>query len=155
MVFWTGRRPRLQQFETSIEQLLDALNRASVLLEDYRPENQSRVIEAVGRLPAHLDAMAAAAATPEVAELRVPRQLIDFVDAGTNPDLLTRQLLDAAVTQSERCKGKVEALADYEAALQREALSAFPELAAHLQASEEAASSSSNGEASKRAKTSQ
>ena len=123
----------IKQFESSVEQLLDALHKANVLLEDPRPENQARLVEAVGRLPAHLDTMAAAAAAGPMADLRVPRELFDFLEAGTNPDLFTRQLLASAVAQSEQCKGKVEALADYREALERETLALFPELQAELQ----------------------
>ncbi len=123
----------IKHFEATVEHLLDALHKANVLLEDYRPENQARIVEAIGGLPAHLDAMAAAAAAGPVADLRVPRELFDFLEAGQNPDLFTRQLLASAVAQSELCKGKVEALADYRDALERETIAVFPELQAELQ----------------------
>jgi mediator of RNA polymerase II transcription subunit 10 len=123
----------VKHFEATVEQLLDALHKASVLLEDYRPENQARIVEAIGGLPARLDAMAAAGAAGPVADLRVPKELFDFLEEGQNPDLFTRQLLASAVAQSELCKGKVEALAEYRDALERETVAVFPEMQAELQ----------------------
>jgi hypothetical protein len=120
------------QLESGIEQLLDALHKTSVLLEEFRPENQGRLQDGVSRLPAQLDAVAVAASSNQVRALSVPRQLFDFLDSGTNPDLLTKQLIERAVAESELCKGKVVALADYHAQLHAEAVNAFPELKAVL-----------------------
>lgn len=55
-----------------------------------------------------------------------------FIDTGRNPDLYTHEVLAGLVRESEQVRGKLHALADYEALLRAEMVAAFPQLDAHL-----------------------
>ena len=120
------------ELEASLEQLLESFHQVGSLLSDFRPENQTRLVDSVGGLAPKLDRLAAAAAAPSVAAVRVPRRLFDFLDSGSNPDLLTQQTLAAVVAASEQCKGKLAALGDFHEQLAREAVEVFPELAEEM-----------------------
>lgn len=61
-------------------------------------------------------------------DVLLPKELFNFLDVGTNPDLFTKQVLEGSVRESEICKGKIDALSDFHDVLEKEVISAFPEL---------------------------
>lgn len=118
--------------DSSIEKLLETLRKTSVLVEDFKLENQERVLDGLQQVAAELDAVGAVAASHGRA-IRMPKRLWDFVDAGRNPQLFTKQVVADAVRESEVCKGKVLALQDYYSHLRRLTLQYFPELEAEVE----------------------
>lgn len=69
---------------------------------------------------------------PELAKVKVPKELIQYVEDGRNPDVYTRQFVEIVVQENQVVKGKAEAFRGFGECLLKEAGEAFPELEAEL-----------------------
>lgn len=58
----------------------------------------------------------------------IPPELIQYVDNGRNPDIYSRELVEAARKSNQIMKGKKEAFADFRDVLAGEMRRAMPEL---------------------------
>lgn len=117
----------MQELQSAIEALVDTIGQTSVLVEDFRPENQGRILSNLHKTVVTLDKIASSA-TVAGANVQIPKQLFEYVDAGKNPELFTKQLISSTVRDSEIAKGKVTALLDFHSCLEKDAIEAFPEL---------------------------
>lgn len=62
----------------------------------------------------------------------MPREVIQYVEDGRNPDVYTREFVEVAVKQNQLLHGKVEAMKGFRDTLVEEVEAAFPELAVEL-----------------------
>lgn len=70
----------------------------------------------------------ASASSPSASSIRVPPELIQYVDGGRNPDIYTREFVELARRGNQLMKGKQEAFGSFRDILAREMASALPEV---------------------------
>ena len=68
------------------------------------------------------------AAKPEL-DVAVPREVIQYIEDGRNPDIYTREFIEIVVKQNQFMKGKMEAYRDFRDVLADQIKVSFPELA--------------------------
>ena len=81
-----------------------------------------------GDLHGSLVRLNAAASSSNATPIRVPPELIQYVDGGRNPDIYTREFVELARRGNQLMKGKQEAFASFRDILAREMASALPEV---------------------------
>lgn len=94
-------------------------------------ETNTRALDltsASGDLHASLVRLHASASSPSASSIRVPPELIQYVEVGRNPDIYTRDFVEAARRGNQLMKGKQEAFASFRDILAREMASALPEV---------------------------
>ncbi|CRG85829.1 RNA polymerase II mediator complex protein Nut2, putative [Talaromyces islandicus] len=64
---------------------------------------------------------------PPIANVRLPPEIIDYVDAARNPDIYTREFVELVQRGNQDLKGKQEAFSSFRDVLAREMRSAMPE----------------------------
>lgn len=79
-------------------------------------------------LHASLTDLHASASAPTALPIRIPPELIQYVDAGRNPDIYTREFVELARRGNQLMKGKKEAFGSFRDVLAREMASALPEV---------------------------
>jgi mediator of RNA polymerase II transcription subunit 10 len=62
----------------------------------------------------------------------IPPELIQYVDNGRNPDIYTRELVEAARKSNQLMRGKMEAFADFRDVLAGKMRDAMPEVEADV-----------------------
>jgi len=67
------------------------------------------------------------AAKPEL-DVAVPREVIQYIEDGRNPDIYTREFIEIVVKQNQFMKGKMEAYRDFRDVLADQIKVSFPEL---------------------------
>ncbi|KFX93430.1 hypothetical protein V490_04835 [Pseudogymnoascus sp. VKM F-3557] len=82
----------------------------------------------VTHLHASLTQLHASASSPSATPIRVPPELIQYVDAGRNPDIYTREFVELARRGNQLMKGKKQAFGSFRDILAREMASALPEV---------------------------
>ncbi|KFY92010.1 hypothetical protein V500_04369 [Pseudogymnoascus sp. VKM F-4518 (FW-2643)] len=82
----------------------------------------------VAHLHASLTKLHASASSPSATPIRVPPELIQYVDAGRNPDIYTREFVELARRGNQLMKGKKQAFGSFRDILAREMASALPEV---------------------------
>eukprot|EP00192_Tetraselmis_astigmatica_P014935 CAMPEP_0117653080 /NCGR_PEP_ID=MMETSP0804-20121206/2995_1 /TAXON_ID=1074897 /ORGANISM="Tetraselmis astigmatica, Strain CCMP880" /LENGTH=160 /DNA_ID=CAMNT_0005459221 /DNA_START=182 /DNA_END=661 /DNA_ORIENTATION=+ len=63
----------------------------------------------------------------ELRDVKVPVDLLRYIDVGGSPDVFTAETIKHAVEQNQRSKGKVTAFRELQRALQEQAQQVFPE----------------------------
>lgn len=121
----------LAAFQGQVEALLETLRETSVLVDDFRPENQPRILSQLNEAVSQMDRVAHSASEAG-SDVLMPKTLFNYIDNGRNPDIFTKELIASSVRESEVCKGKLVALDDYLEQLAAKALAEFPELEPHL-----------------------
>mmetsp|Transcript_1790 Transcript_1790/g.5577 ORF Transcript_1790/g.5577 Transcript_1790/m.5577 type:complete len:177 (-) Transcript_1790:71-601(-) len=120
-----------QAIETLSREVLgtiQALDNASVLIEDYRTDSHERLIQTFNEIVDQFSKVERTVAlNPDLAEIQVPLALLDCVDKGKNPELFTKQSLDECVAQNKATKGRLDALRVFRDTLESELEQAFPE----------------------------
>ncbi|KAH8692791.1 mediator of RNA polymerase II transcription subunit 10, partial [Talaromyces proteolyticus] len=64
---------------------------------------------------------------PLVTNIKLPPEIIDYVDGARNPDIYTREFVELVQRGNQDLKGKQEAFASFRDVLAREMRSAMPE----------------------------
>ena len=59
--------------------------------------------------------------------ISLPPEIIDYIDQGRNPDIYTRELVEAVQRSNQYLKGKSEAFAGFRDILAREMIKGIPE----------------------------
>lgn len=62
------------------------------------------------------------------AEVAVPREVIQYIEDGRNPDIYTREFVEIVIKQNQFMKGKMEAYRDFRDVLAEQIRISFPEL---------------------------
>ena len=117
----------MEDFEAEIKFLLEDIRKTTMIVEDFRVENQARLLEDIQKIVSRFDKISKLA-DESAKNILLPKELFAFLDSGTNPDLFTKQVLESSIRDSEICKGKIEALSEFADLLQKEAIAAYPEL---------------------------
>jgi mediator of RNA polymerase II transcription subunit 10 len=89
---------------------------------------RAQLIFSSTHLHASLTQLHASASTPSATPIRVPPELIQYVDAGRNPDIYTREFVELARRGNQLMKGKKQAFGSFRDILAREMASALPEV---------------------------
>ena len=63
---------------------------------------------------------------PKVQDIQVPLEVFDYIDAGRNPQLYTKDCMEKAVGKNEEVKGKIDAYRMFKARLMVELTQVFP-----------------------------
>ncbi|KAI1913465.1 RNA polymerase II mediator complex subunit [Ophidiomyces ophidiicola] len=64
---------------------------------------------------------------PPLHSVKLPPEIIDYVDAARNPDIYTREFVELVQKSNQDLKGKMEAFASFQEVLAKEMESAMPE----------------------------
>jgi len=133
-----------QPVERIIESLLAQIFELEQTLASYAPEQHAALLPA--RLAALLASVqrlrSAAASDAALAAVRVPVDLLAWVDAGGHPDMYVRRTFEDARRDNQIAKGRVEAVAALKGALLGAARTARP---AAVEAYERAAGGGGTG----------
>jgi mediator of RNA polymerase II transcription subunit 10 len=100
------------------------------LLTQHSPfhPTQGQLTLSSAHLHASLTQLHASASSPSATPIRVPPELIQYVDAGRNPDIYTREFVELARRGNQLMKGKKQAFGSFRDILAREMASALPEV---------------------------
>jgi len=67
-------------------------------------------------------------------DIQIPKKLFEFIDNGINPDLFSRNVLQASLKESEAVRGKIGALEEFAHFLEKDIRIKFPDLKETLEA---------------------
>lgn len=68
------------------------------------------------------------ASSPAIADVTLPREVIQYIEDGRNPDIYTREFVELVVKQNQLMNGKRQAFARFRDVLAQQMKARFPEL---------------------------
>ncbi|RPB17574.1 hypothetical protein P167DRAFT_514813 [Morchella conica CCBAS932] len=118
----------LKNVDGHLRAVIETLYEISVGVYGYQgPESTDVLANQINKLSTQYGTLANAASKlpPDVA---VPREVIQYIEDGRNPDIYTREFVEIVVKQNQFMKGKMEAYRDFRDVLAEQIKVSFPEL---------------------------
>lgn len=88
------------------------------------PETQQQLVRKIHQLTTSLSTLSTSSSSLPIG---LPPEIIDYIDQGRNPDIYTRELVEAVQRSNQYLKGKSEAFAGFRDMLAEEIVKGIPE----------------------------
>ncbi|KAK9451786.1 transcription factor subunit Med10 of mediator complex-domain-containing protein [Limtongia smithiae] len=123
----------LQAQEDRLHQIIETILELAISVHDYESVAQSRdaVVARVNLFTSQL-AELESAARESLADVLVPREIIQYIEDGRNPNVYTREFIELLVKQNQFVNGKLHAMRDFRDVLADQIREAYPELSAEV-----------------------
>ncbi|KAF8543931.1 mediator complex, subunit Med10, partial [Trichophaea hybrida] len=92
------------------------------------PESSDVVAVTIKDLVDQFQRLGVSASSPAIADVKLPREVIQYVEDGRNPDIYTREFVELVVKQNQLMNGKRRAFARFRDVLAQQMEARFPEL---------------------------
>ncbi|KAJ8097901.1 transcription factor subunit Med10 of mediator complex-domain-containing protein [Lipomyces tetrasporus] len=121
--------PALQAQEDRLRQVIETLIELAIGVHDYESVAQSKdaVIARVNLLTSQLSELASTA-KESVSDVLVPREIVQYIEDGRNPNVYTREFVELLVKQNQFVNGKMRAMRDFRDVLAEQIRETYPEL---------------------------
>ncbi|KAJ3417033.1 hypothetical protein HDV05_007515 [Chytridiales sp. JEL 0842] len=113
------------QVEIKLLELLDTLFKISLTVADFQPDSNAILQKRINRVASQLSDLNS---LKETLDLKVPMNVLDYIDDGKNPDLYTKELVQLLVDKNQKTKGRVDAIQTLRNDLGKELRRNYPEL---------------------------
>lgn len=87
------------------------------------PETQQQLVRKIHQLTTSLATLSTSSSAHTIS---LPPEIIDYIDQGRNPDIYTRELVEAVQRSNQYLKGKSEAFAGFRDMLAEEMIKGIP-----------------------------
>ncbi|KAF6222623.1 hypothetical protein HO133_000670 [Letharia lupina] len=88
------------------------------------PDTQQQLVRKIHQLTTSLSTLSTSSSSLPIG---LPPEIIDYIDQGRNPDIYTRELVEAVQRSNQYLKGKSEAFAGFRDMLAEEIVKGIPE----------------------------
>ncbi|KAK9365456.1 transcription factor subunit Med10 of mediator complex-domain-containing protein [Lipomyces kononenkoae] len=121
--------PALQAQEDRLRQIIETILELAIGVHDYESVAQSKeaVVARVNLLTSQLSDLDRAA-KENVADVLVPREILQYIEDGRNPNVYTREFVELLVKQNQFVYGKMRAMRDFRDVLADQIRETYPEL---------------------------
>ncbi|KAK9476543.1 transcription factor subunit Med10 of mediator complex-domain-containing protein [Lipomyces japonicus] len=125
--------PNLKNQEDRLRQLLETLLELGIAVHDYEsvPQSRDATIARVNILTSQLSSLDKHA-QESVSDVLVPREIVQYIEDGRNPNVYSREFVELLVKQNQFVNGKMRAVRDFRDILGAMVKQAYPELAADV-----------------------
>jgi mediator of RNA polymerase II transcription subunit 10 len=120
----SGTTAQLEQLEQQLECAIENVRQVRIVVSDFQPQGQpalNQKLQQICRDLAEIDKL-----RPSVSDIQVPLEVFDYIDAGRNPQLFTKDCMEKAHSKNEEVKGKITAYRTFKARLLVELSAVFP-----------------------------
>jgi len=133
---------KLEPLEDSLEKIIENIRQLGVIVSDFQPNGQTVLNQKVNNIIGGLKEIDSYKSS--LADIHIPLEVFDFIDAGKNPQLYTKDCLDKALSKNETVKGKIDLYKKFRQELTKQLGKVYPEeIGEYCRIRDQASSSSS------------
>ena len=114
----------LDALEEQLERRIENVRQIQIIVSDFQPQGQPALNQKLQQIVKDLQEIDKV--RPKVQDIQVPLEVFDYIDAGRNPQLYTKDCMEKAVSKNEEVKGKIDAYRMFKARLMVELTNVFP-----------------------------
>jgi len=122
----------MDDLEQKLEVLIENIRQLGIIVSDFKPQGQvilnqkiNQVVNSLSEINRFKD---------QAQDVQIPAQVFDYIDEGRNPQLYTKDCMEAAVANNEQVKGKIDSYKRFRAMLLVELTKVFPNEVARYRA---------------------
>merc|ERR1711931_172318 len=115
---------KFEALEQSLEMFIENTRQIGIIVSDFQPQGQAVLNQKLNTLATGLQEIDRLRG--QLADVHVPLHVFDYIDAGKNPQLYTKDCMEKALMRNEAVKGKIDALSCFKAQLVLELGKVFP-----------------------------
>jgi mediator of RNA polymerase II transcription subunit 10 len=109
---------KFNELEQTLEQFQENARHMGVIASEFTPRSQEPLLNKIHTMVhglRQLDKL-----REQLVDVRVPIELLDYVDQGKNPQLYTKEFLERTLNKNKEINGKIELYKKFQASLLRE-----------------------------------
>jgi len=115
----------LEQLENHLETFIENVRQIGILVSDFQPQSQQVLNQKLQNMISNMQEIDKLRSP--VQEVHVPLEVFEYIDGGKNPQLYTKDCMEKAMAKNEQVNGRIQNLKAFNADLQAELATAFPE----------------------------
>eukprot|EP00794_Sanderia_malayensis_P018666 gene18666-20551_t len=121
-----GTEDRFDNLQQNIELFIETTRQIGIMVSDFQPGSQDILNDKLNSLIIDMQKMEKCKSL--VQDVEVPLEIFQYVDAGKNPELYTKDCLERALVKNTEVKCKTDAYKKFRTALTEELTKEFPEM---------------------------
>ena len=114
----------LDHLEKQLERSIENVRQIQIIVSDFQQQGQPGFNQKLHQIVKDLHEIDKV--RPKVQDIQVPLEVFEYIDAGRNPQLYTKDCMEKAVGKNEEVKGKIDAYRMFKARLMVELTTVFP-----------------------------
>jgi len=116
---------KIELLEGTFEKIIEDTRKLSLVVSNFQPTGQLVLNQTINQLVGSLRDIDSQKS--HFAETHIPHEVFDYIDAGKNPQLFTKDCIEKALNKNEQIKGKIELYKKFRTELLSQLQSVFPE----------------------------
>ncbi|CAK8679634.1 mediator of RNA polymerase II transcription subunit 10-like [Clavelina lepadiformis] len=116
---------KFEVLEENLEQFIETVRRLGIIVSDFPPQGQNVLNQKVNSMITTLKEIENCKSA--FADVQIPLEVFDYIDAGKNPQLYTKDCIEKALMKNELVKGKTDVYRKFRKELMSQLTTIFPE----------------------------
>ena len=116
---------KLEPLEDSLEKIVENIRQLGVIVSDFQPQGQAVLNQKVNYIIGGLKEIDNYKSS--LTDIHIPLEVFDYIDAGKNPQLYTKDCIDKALSKNETVKGKIDLYKKFRQELTKQLAKVYPD----------------------------
>ena len=117
---------KFEQLEDNLEQFIETVRQLGIIVSDFQPQSQTVLYQKINSLISNLKDIENCKTA--LSDVYIPLEVFEYIDAGKNPQLYTRDCIDKALSKNEAVKGKIDIYKKFREDLVDQLSTVYPEI---------------------------
>jgi len=117
---------KFEQLEDNLEQFIETVRQLGIIVSDFQPQSQPVLYQKINSLISNLKDIENCKTA--LSGVFIPLEVFEYIDAGKNPQLYTRDCIDKALSKNEGVKGKIDIYKKFREELVDQLSTVYPEI---------------------------
>ena len=117
---------KFEQLEDNLEQFIETVRQLGIIVSDFQPQSQAVFYQKINSLISNLKDIENCKTS--LSDVYIPLEIFEYIDAGKNPQLYTKDCIEKALSKNEAVKGKIDIYRKFREELTNQLSSIYPEI---------------------------
>ena len=117
---------KFEQLEDNLEQFIETVRQLGIIVSDFQPQGQAVLYQKINSLVTNLKDIENCKTS--LSDVYIPLEVFEYIDAGKNPQLYTKDCIEKALSKNEAVKGKIDVYKKFRDNLATQLSAVYPQI---------------------------
>ena len=117
---------KFEPLEDNLEQFIETVRQLGIIVSDFQSQSQSVLYQKINGLVTILKDIENCKSS--LSDVFIPLEVFEYIDAGKNPQLYTKDCIEKALSKNEAVKGKINIYQKFRQELATQLSTVYPEI---------------------------